>query len=173
MSEHAKVKYSAWSIFFAIIFVVLLILLGERAWADLNKFFNPHFTVCHEAIEFRSLVHVKSIGPGCSPQVYEASRLVFHIALVVPLLFIQQLIYYYSAGKETPAHSRIIARSYFIFLLWMTMHLFVEITLMLFRYFSDFGFYVIIGFAALVIALIAVLIQRRYNEKLLAKKNKP
>lgn len=171
MSETNKVKYSAWSIFFAIIFIVLLIMLGERAWGDLNKFFNPHFAVCDKAIEFRGLTHVKSVAPNCNPQVYEASRLVFHIALVVPLLFIQQLIYYYTAGKETQAHNRIISRSYFIFLLWMTLHLFIEITLMLFRYFSQFGFYVIVGFSALVIALLVILIQRRYNERL-AKKHK-
>lgn len=171
MSDKPKIKYSAWSIFFAIIFVILLVMLGERAWGDFDKFFNPHYALCHDAIEFRRLTHLVSAQPGCNPQVYEASRLVFHIALVVPLLFIQQLIYYYTAGKETQAHNRVISRSYFIFLLWMTVHLFIEITLMLFRYFSEFGFYVIVGFAALVVALLVVLIQRRFNERINAKKH--
>lgn len=167
-----KEKFSAWSIFYSVIFVVLLILLGERAWSDLDKFFNPLYSICHEQIVVRHLVDVVAVGPGCDAEVYEASRLVFHIALIVPLLFIQQLIYYSTGSKRLEPHRVLIVRSYFLFLLWLTLHLFVEITLLLFRYYSDFGFYVIVGFLAVVFALLVVLVQRRYNEKQLTKRAK-
>ncbi|MFC1662745.1 hypothetical protein ACFL04_01090 [Patescibacteria group bacterium] len=168
-TEQKKEKYSAWSIFYAIIFVILLVLLGERAWGDLDKFFNPQYSFCHDEIIITRLVNVEAAGPGCEPAAYEANRLVFHIALVVPLLFIMQLIYYMTGHRRLPAHQKIMIRSYFLFLLYMTIRLFVEITLMLFRYYSEAGFYVIIGFTAVVFAFLVVLVQRRFSEKNLPK----
>ncbi|MFH0951889.1 MAG: hypothetical protein V1838_01735 [Patescibacteria group bacterium] len=165
MTKSIKITYSAWGIFFAIIFVGLLVLLGERAWGDFDKYFNPLYSYCHGGIQFSKWIHVEQIGYGCDAAQYEANRLVFHIALVVPLLFIMQMIYYWTARKHLLGHSRIMIRSYFLFLLWMTLHLFFEIALMLFRYYSEFGFYVIVGFIAVIFAFLVVLVQRRHSEK--------
>ena len=148
-----KEEISAWSIFFGVLLSAVLITLYEKTLADLPRFFNPFYQDCHRA----GLVLCEAVK-------YEATRLIFYLAVVVPLLVIALIIYLVGDRKKVVKRpSKILRRAYFFSVLVVAVHVFVTFAIFLFRYYREIGVYVILSCFALAFILLIVWLQRRFN----------
>lgn len=151
-----KDELSSWSIFFGVLLAVVLIVIYERAFYDLPRFFNPFYGNCqsHNAAVVLKL---------CQAIKYETVRLLLHIALVVPLLIVAVVISLSTMRKKIKSQSKILMRAFFFSVLVAAVHLFVEFAAFLFRHYRELGIYVILVCFALAFVILIVWLQNKYN----------
>ncbi|MFH1367276.1 MAG: hypothetical protein ABIH38_04830 [Patescibacteria group bacterium] len=151
-----KDEMSSWSIFFGVLLAVVLVVMYERAFYDLPRFFNPFYENCQSA---NAAVVLKL----CQIIKYETVRLLLHIALVVPLLIVTVVISLTTMRKKIKNQSKILMRAFYFSVFVAAVHLFIEFATFLFRHYRELGIYVIlISFAVAFIVLI-VYLQKRFN----------
>jgi hypothetical protein len=151
-----KDELSSWSIFFGVLLAVVLIVIYERAFFDLPRFFNPYYQNC---VGQSAAVVLKL----CQSIRFETVRLLLHIALVVPLLIVAVVVSLTTMRKKIKSQSKILMRAYFFSVFVAAVHLFLEFATFLFRYYRELGIYVILVSFALAFIVLIVYLQRKYN----------
>lgn len=189
-----KKNYSALSIFMAIIFAVVLILLGERAIFDLNRFVNPVIDKEYTNIRnnpFRGNVQydyespktparslemaVDSASAVSNTKVYYRAdqkgrymmyKVVIHAAVIIPI-FIAAFILYYLKKKNKQLKA--ITVSFLVFAFWMIFHLLGETMKFVMDEYKNFAIYGILIILTAVFGFLAYYAEARHSRENVAQ----
>jgi len=159
-------RVSGIAIFIVALLTIVLIILGERFFIDLNTWFNPannykHQTIYYDEYYPNTSTHTTVYDKGD----YEIYRLLVHTAFVIPLLLGGFLLYFWMYYHHKDDHKKIIAWPYFIFSLWMTIHLIGEALYFFIDKYEKLGIYIVLIILATVLTFLAIYAQRKWQEK--------
>lgn len=165
-SPKKKIKVSWMTVVFIIILTVVLIILGEVFLNDLNRWINPDYLQYYPSYETKTslLPPTKTYDKGD----YEAYRLGVHAAFIIPVFLAAFLLYFLMYYKKERTHKSIVALPYFIFALWMTLHLVLETFYFLIEQYKTAGVYVVLIVLAALLTWLVIFIQKKIHEKKLA-----
>jgi len=162
-----KPKVSWVAVIFVIILTVVLIILGESFMRDLNQWFNPAYSQYGGGYSVTSISYeypaasIKSYDQGD----YEMYRLLIHTAFVVPLLLAAFLLYFWLHYKKEKHPKRIIAYPYFIFAIWMTLHLIFESFYFLIKQYDKLGLYIVLIVLVALLTWLVLFVQKKWHQK--------
>lgn len=184
-----KRNYSFLSILMAFVFLLVMILLGERLIFDLNRFLNP-------AIDKQYNPQYQNYSPGrrtydfespetpfSSPKMkseqsaiggtriyykesdsgrYMMYKIIIHAAVIIPLFLLSFFVYYL---KKDQRQLKPILVSLIIFAFWMFFHLLGELTSFVMNEYKNIAVYVILVVLAVILAILAYVVQDRFERK--------
>jgi len=161
MSKKAKVSWVA--VLLVIILTMVLVGFGERLMFDLNRWFNPAYS------QYGGRATISSIYEATQTtydlESYELYRLGIHTAFAIPVLLATFLVYYIVNYKKPWSPRRLIVWPYFIFAIWMIIHLVFETFYFLIRQYETLGIYVVLILLIALFTWLALFIQKKYHEK--------
>jgi ABC-type xylose transport system permease subunit len=152
-----RVKVSWLAIVFIVILTIVLIVLGERFLVDLNRWFNPTYT--------SGSSYYLPVTQRYNEGSYESYRLFIHAAFIIPVFLAAFLLFFWLYYKKERTHKSIIAWPYFIFAIWMTLHLVIEAFIFLISQYKEAGFYIVMIILAALLTWLVLFVQRRLHEK--------
>jgi len=171
-SPKKKIKVSWMTVVFIIILTIVLIILGEIFLNDLNRWINPAYGQYGSSRYSTGLFNptvaqmpTKTYDKGD----YEAYRLGIHAAFIIPVFLAAFLLYFLMYYKKERTHKSIVALPYFIFALWMTLHLVLETFYFLIEQYKTAGVYVVLIVLAALLTWLVIFIQKKIHEKKEAK----
>ena len=174
-------KFSALAIFFMILLTVVLIIMGERFLIDLNDWFNPASsyntvnTVSSEPYYGGYDYYVPPVETYTQSE-YQMYRLLIHGAFVIPVLLAGFLLYFWMYYRLKDNPKRIIVWPFFLFSIWMTLHLIGEAFYFLMNKYEKVGFYIVLLVLAGLLTWLGLFVQKKWHEKhaaeVMPKKNK-
>lgn len=186
-----KKKYSALSVLLAIIFFVVLVMLGERAIFDLNRFLNPvvdkdytqtknqPYTQNHrrgfdlempKSISNSPQMLSESSGIGAKTRIYyKASekgrylmwKLIIHSAVIIPLFILAFVLFSLKKGN---AKVMPLVVSYMIFAWWMMLHLLGETISFVKNSYPNASIYIILILLVAIFGGLAYYVQAKYGK---------
>lgn len=162
-----KEKLSAWSIFFSILLIAVFVIIGELAFRDLNRYFNPLYDSCKELKEVTF-----QVVNECDAMRYELNRLFLHADFVVPLLILGFIIYLLTRRKNLKSYLRVLKFSYYVFIAWISVHLIAEGEYFLMKHYKTIGIYAVLFTLAILLIVLIIYIQRKINKRLKEKEKK-
>jgi len=161
-----KKSVSGLAIFLVALLTIVLVILGERFFLDLNTWFNPAKDYKHQTIYYNDYYSNTSANATVYDKGdYEMYRLLVHTAFVVPVLLGGFLLYFWMYNRQKDDHKKIIAWPYFIFSLWMTVHLIGEALYFLINKYEKLGIYIVLIILATLLTFLAIFAQRKWQEK--------
>lgn len=161
-----KTKVSALAVIMIIILTIVLIVLGERFLIDLNRWINPAYSQYGPYYETKTSVAppTKTYNQGD----YETYRLLIHAAFIIPVFLAAFLLYFWLHYKKEKTPKSIVAWPYFVFALWMTLHLVIEAFVFLIEQYKATGVYIVLIIMAALLTWLIIFIQKKIHEKKLA-----
>jgi len=158
-----KIKVSWMTVVFIIILTIILIILGERFLVDLNRWANPAYYQYGGDYSYTTtmITPTKNYSQGQ----YETSRLLIHAAFILPVLLAALLLYFLQYYKKERTPKSIVALPYFIFALWMILHLVLEAFYILIDQLKEAGVYIVLIVLAVVLTWLVMFIQKKIHEK--------
>lgn len=165
-TKPAKEKLSGMAIFFGILMVAVLVIASESAFRDFNRLSNPYYSPCHTVgSSLLNLGKAPKIPANCNLLKFEQSRLLLHADIVLPLAVIGILMFILLRKKKIPGAARILLTACCIFVIWLIGRLAVEAEYFMVKNYPLEGKYIVLLSIAFLIALGAILIQRRAKAK--------
>ncbi len=166
----AKVRVSWVSILFVVILTIVLIILGERFLFDLNRWFNPAYDQYgyHSYIYSSTpekVLQYPNRTQTFTLQDYEARRLAIHGAFVIPVLLAGFLLYFWLNFRKEKSTKYIIAWPYFIFSIWMVIHLVIEALYFLIKQYKAAGLYVVLIILAGLLTWLIIFAEKRFHDR--------
>jgi len=165
-------RFSALAIFFMILLTIVLVILGERLMIDLNDWFNPASSSNNPiSISPNNYYDEYSYDQYYQPQKaysesdYQMYRLLVHGAFVIPVLLAGFLLYFWMYYRMKDNPKRLIVWPYFLFSIWMTIHLIGEAFYFLMNKYEKVGFYIVLLVLAGLFTWLGLFIQKKWHEK--------
>jgi len=167
-----KSKVSAMAVLFVIILTIVLVIFGERLMSDFNEWLNPAFDQWGSSYTYRyetSSIDTSSIN-AINDKVYtradyEIYKLLIHTAFVIPVLLAAFLLYFWQYYKKKHSINKIIAWPYFIFAIWMLMHVIIEAFYYLIKEYEKLGIYIVLIILVSLLTWLVLFIQKKYHQK--------
>jgi hypothetical protein len=166
--ETKKEKISPWSVFFSILLTVILITMGEYAFQDSNRVFNPQYEACHVSISFNSMRFLQKTGSpqeNCEMRAYASMSLLLHADISAPLLLIGIVILLLTRKKAIPAYLKAVFFSCSVFIVWMSIRVIYETESFLVKHYPLAGKYVVFMTIAIICVALIVIIQGKLRRK--------
>lgn len=163
MSKKAKASWVA--VLLVIILTMVLVGLGERLMFDLNRWFNPAYSQYGGRAYTTSSIYDATEGRVYDQEAYELYRLGIHTAFAIPVLLATFLVYYIVNYKKPWSPKRLVVWPYFIFAIWMMIHLVFETFYFLIRQYQTLGIYVVLILLVVLFTWLALFIQKKHHEK--------
>ncbi|MFA6098753.1 MAG: hypothetical protein WCV50_03185 [Patescibacteria group bacterium] len=162
-----KVKVSWMAVLFVIILTIVLIILGERFIFDLNQWFNPAYSQYSGGYPVYSDSYYPTTPSSANYDQgdYEMYRLLIHTAFAIPILLAGFLLYFWLYYRKIESPNKIIAWPYFIFSIWMTLHLVVEAFYFLIEQYEKLGIYIVLIVLVGLLTWLVLFIQKRWHQK--------
>ncbi len=173
-----KHKVSVMAVFLAILLAIVMILLGERVIFDLNRTINPVVVESAETTTSSSRSTYGSYSSDRSPLAstrvyypkdqdtdYKMYKLIIHASFIIPAFLLVFVLYFWIWHKKEDSVHKVVLFGYIIFAFWMMLHLLIEAAGYVLEEFKNFGVYVILIFLAAIFTFLAMLIQKRVNQK--------
>lgn len=183
-------KYSALSVFMAVILFGILIMFGERSIFDLNRFLNPavdkEYTTWMNQNQFsnkraydidapkmpvRSYEMAQDYTAISSTQVYYGStergrymmyKLIIHAAVIIPIFLFAFVLFYF---KKKNHHLRPLLISFLFVAFWLMFHLLGETVEFVMDEYRNVAIYVILFILAVVFGVLAYYTQIKQQKK--------
>ncbi len=155
-----------------IILTIILIFLGEKVFADLNKSFNPDYNLCRSgsyspAMMFESAARVYETS-RCDTQNYRSFELMLHSAFAVPVLLGAMILYFFThLRRQSLFYYRGLAWAYVIFALWLLFRLVIELGAFIVIREKTWGVYVV--FIILIVVLTGIILFMQKNKAITEK----
>lgn len=165
-----KRKVSGLAVLMVIVLSVILIILGEFFLRDINRWFNPAYdqygggyytTSSYKSVPAASKLSVKSYDQGD----YETFRILLHSAVVVPIVLAAFLLYFILFYKKEGGPKKIIVWPYFLFALWMFLHLIIEFLYFLVEQYETLGLYIVLIILAGILTWLVIFLQKKFYQK--------
>ncbi|MDD5342216.1 MAG: hypothetical protein PHH01_03115 [Patescibacteria group bacterium] len=155
-----------------IILTVVLILLGERVFSDLNKAFNPEYGGCrlssyHPAVLYESATPIYQ-SVNCQTADYRTNEIMLHSAFAIPILLGAIILYFFTHLRTTgQPYYRGLTWSGVVFAFWLLVHVVIELAAFLVVQQKTLGVYLVFIFLIIILTGLIVFLQRRkqLNEK--------
>jgi len=158
ISKPLTVKFSGFAIFFSILTMAALIIMGEFAFRDANDLFNPHYESCH-------LTKVVQASEACPLGQYEQVRLILHADIAVPLILISVLIYMLVRDKKLSSTKKVVSYGYFGFSLFLLVRIVAETEYYFLSHHELYGKYLVIFTFVILFTILVVQIQKKFSKK--------
>lgn len=163
-----KEKPTGWTIFFSILLIIVFVIMGEMAFRDINKLYNPLYESCQVVKEgtFFSL-KISEAEKACQMEKYEFTRLILHLDIVAPLFIIGLILFFIlRRNKNMAIYAKIIIYSYSIFTAWLILRIVSETEYFLLKHHRMIGWYVVLMTVAFIIIFFIIFIQRKSMQKI-------
>lgn len=188
--KRSKPKYSALSIFMAVVLFGILVMFGERLIFDLNRNINP--VIDNEYTEWKNLRNYNqrrsidydapktpvrsfemtqdSVSAVSQTQIYFPTKekgrylmykLIIHAAVIIPL-FVLAFVLFYFKRKETKLKPLLI--SFLCFGFWMIFHLLGETIAFVMNEYKNIAIYVILVVLGIVFASVTYFAQAKLHK---------
>lgn len=156
------------AVLFVIFLTIVLIVIGERFLFDLNRWLNPAYSQYGGYSRLYSNDYEQYVSPTkvYNRESYELYQLLIHTGFVIPVLLAAFLLYFLLHYKKDKNPKRIIAWPYFIFSVWVLLHLVIETFYFLIKEYETLGLYVVLIVLAVLLTWLILFVQRRWHEKL-------
>ncbi len=162
-------RFSALAIFFMILLTIVLVILGERLMIDLNDWFNPasssNNTITMPMYDEYYYDDYYQPQKVYSQSDYETYRLLVHGAFVIPVLLAGFLLYFWMYYRMKDNPKRLIVWPYFLFSIWMTIHLIGEAFYLLMNKYEKVGLYIVLLILAALLTWLGLFVQKKWHEK--------
>ncbi|MFA6553437.1 MAG: hypothetical protein WCT27_03340 [Patescibacteria group bacterium] len=160
-------RYTSGAIFFAILMVVALVVLGEFVFRDSSRLFNPYYQDCQSKTGNSSILSGKSIKipASCQVEKYERSRLILHADFVVPIALVMLMVFAVTRRRLESAQLKLILLSLYIFTGWIIVRVLGETEYYLLKHHELIGRYTVILTVVGLLAIMIIIVQYRANKK--------
>ncbi len=162
-----KPGYTAGAIFFTILMVAALVVLGEFAFRDSNRLFNPYYQNCQPKTKNATIFSGKTVKlpANCQVEKYERTRLILHADFVVPVILVMLVVFAATRRRLESAQLKLILLSFYIFTGWITVRVLGETEYYLLKHHTLVGRYTVILTVVALLAIMIIIVQRRANKK--------
>ncbi len=169
-AKKKKAPHVSWmAVLFVVILTIVLVILGERFMADLNQWLNPAYDQYGGSSagywEDQSYLQGTPMPKSYDRADYEIYRLLIHTAFVIPVLLAAFLLYFWLYYKNPGHPKRLIAWPYFIFSVWMVLHLIIEAFVYLIKQYEKLGIYIVLLLLVGVLTWLVLFLQKKYHQK--------
>ncbi len=188
-NQNSKQKYSFLSIFMAFIFLLVMILLGERLIFDLNRTLNPAIDKQYSpqsqnysqerrgykyespenpffpqkmGSEYSSIGGTRIYYKESDRGRYMMYKIIIHSAIIIPIFLLSFFIYQL---KKNQRQLKPLLTSFVIFSFWMFFHLLGELTKFVMDEYKNIAIYIILIILAIILAILAYIIQDKFEKK--------
>lgn len=163
-AKPTKEKFSGWAIFFALLLITVLVILGEFAFRDSDRLFNPYYQSCRveSKITFPYFLSEESVAKACDIQKYEQTRLLLHADVAVPLIIISLLGYLFLKNRKFSSQTKLIFYAYLLFALWISTRIIFETEYYLLKHNELIGKYIVLISIAIILGYLIFLIQKKF-----------
>jgi hypothetical protein len=162
-----KTGYTAGAIFFAILMVASLVVMGEFAFRDSSRLFNPYYTDCQTTTKNSTIFTGKKakIPAACQLEKYERARLILHADFVVPIALIMLIVFAATRRRLESAQVKLILTSLYISTGWIIIRALGETEYYLLKHHTLIGRYTVILTVVAILAVMIIIVQQRANKK--------
>ena len=168
ISKPKKRQTQPLAIVLIIILTIILIFLGERIFADINKSVNPEFGDCRNSnyspsamFESASRVYQSKV---CDTESYRLNELMLHSAFAVPMLLGAIILYFFThLRRKALTYYQGLTWAYIIFAIWLLLRVVIELSAFIVITEKTWGIYIV--FLLLIVILTGII--------LFLQKNKP
>ncbi len=162
--EGKKHKLAPTAIFLFIVLTIVLFVLGEFMFRDVNKVFNPNFDSCHSSIKGTIFQPVK-IPVDCDLNQYERIRLILHADIAVPLVLIGILLFIIVRGRKMVMQVKALVYAYLLFSLWMAARIVAETEYYFLKHHELYGKYILFITLIVILSALIILVQKKFKKK--------
>lgn len=172
-------QYDAWRVsrataFFAILMVLLLAATVELALWDVNRIYNPQYSECLS--DENVITRIFKIGSYsseiCDVQRYEASRLLLHADVIVPVLVVSIIMLAILMRRRKDILSKVFTIALSIFSSWLTIRLIYEAESYTLKHHLLFGKYFVLLTALIIVILMIFWVEWAIDRKRKGKEKK-
>jgi hypothetical protein len=166
--ETKKEKVSPWSVLISILLVTILIVMGEYAFRDSNRVFNPYYDPCYRPISYNSVTFLQQIGrpdQTCDMRAYEGTQLLLQVDIGAPILLVGLLVLLLVRKKTLSSTQKVLMTAFYIFMVWMSVRVIYETEAFLVKHYPLAGKYVVFLSISVICTVLIVLIQSKLKRK--------
>lgn len=162
--EEKKNKLAPTAIFLFILLTIVLFVLGEFMFRDINEVFNPDFDSCHSSVK-GTIFQPTKIPADCDLNQYERIRLILHADIAVPLALLGVLLYIIIRGRKMVIQVKALVYAYLLFSLWMTARIVAETEYFFLKHHELYGKYILFVTVIVILSALIVLVQQKFKKK--------
>lgn len=153
-------KLSFFGLILACFLTITLIGLGQRGLYDVNRVFNPHYTVCNQKVVF-TYENVLT----CPTSEYALKTVLLHSYVTFPLFAIFFILALILRKRKLNSWQRALFRVSGIISIFFGLEFLLEVVIYLFKYYKTIGWYFTLGMTALLIVILLVYIEHKHSLK--------